>query len=161
MLATCNFAPTCPQLKTMHPSTTGLSPSQFQLQLSIQPDRSSFPCQLVFQHTGTDFSRASKISFLKNNQPSCTPLLFRTASQGTRPTSLLNRSKSVLQKSKGHGFPRKIPVAEGVDHVILCYKYLLSSKPRDFDPFIQFRLEKKYISGPFKSRRGRRTPAKW
>ncbi|OPJ81601.1 hypothetical protein AV530_010012 [Patagioenas fasciata monilis] len=89
MLATCNFAPTCPQLKTMHPSTTGLSPSQ------------------------------------------------------------------------GHGFPRKIPVAEGVDHVILCYKYLLSSKPRDFDPFIQFRLEKKYISGPFKSRRGRRTPAKW
>jgi len=56
------------------------------------------PCQLVFQHMG--MACGFKISLLNNVQPSWTSLPLRTASQGTLSTSLLNRSKSALWKSK-------------------------------------------------------------
>ncbi|KAK4810060.1 hypothetical protein QYF61_007224 [Mycteria americana] len=48
---------------------------------------------------GTACSCAFKASFLKNVQPSWTPLPFRTVSQRTLSTSVLNRPKSALQKS--------------------------------------------------------------
>lgn len=49
---------------------------------------------------GTACSYVFKISFLKTVQPSWTLFPFRTATQGTPPTSLLNNPKSALQKSK-------------------------------------------------------------
>ncbi|KAK4826008.1 hypothetical protein QYF61_003781 [Mycteria americana] len=49
---------------------------------------------------GTANSCIVKIFFLKNVQPSWTPLPFRTASQGTLSTRLLNRPKSAFRKFK-------------------------------------------------------------
>ncbi|KAK4825640.1 hypothetical protein QYF61_001425 [Mycteria americana] len=51
-----------------------------------------------------------KISFLKNVQPSWTPLPFKTACQGTLSASLLNRPKSALWNSKWNllVLPRRI-----------------------------------------------------
>ncbi|KAK4821246.1 hypothetical protein QYF61_016545 [Mycteria americana] len=78
------------------------------LGLAIQPvlyaektsQASLLPRRLVFRHLGTARSCAFRTSSLKNVQPSWTPLPFRAASQGTLSTSLLNRPKSALRKSK-------------------------------------------------------------
>ncbi|KAK4808475.1 hypothetical protein QYF61_005792 [Mycteria americana] len=74
-------------------------PIDFQSSLFIQAGL--LPRQLVFRHLGTACSCAFRTSSLKNVQPSWTPLPFRAASQGTLLTSLLNRPKTALRKSKG------------------------------------------------------------
>ena len=55
---------------------------------------------LILWHRKITCSCAFKTSFLRSSQPSWTPLPFRTESQGTLPTNVLNSSKSALQKSK-------------------------------------------------------------
>lgn len=57
-------------------------------------------CWLIFQHMGTLCSWTFKIFSLKNMQPSWTPLLFRTASQGSLSNMHLNRAKSVFSRSR-------------------------------------------------------------
>ncbi|KAK4826909.1 hypothetical protein QYF61_012501 [Mycteria americana] len=79
------------------PSTSSLSTLG---QSSLFSQAGGLPHQFIFRHMGTACSCTFKISFLKNVQHSWTPLPFRTASQGTLPTRLLNRPKSALQKSK-------------------------------------------------------------
>ncbi|KAK4818987.1 hypothetical protein QYF61_022818 [Mycteria americana] len=76
--------------------------TEVQPKLSVQPGlSSSSPARLSAQGNSLLLhSCAFKISFLKNVQPSWTPLPFRTASQGTVSTSLLKRPKSALRKSK-------------------------------------------------------------
>lgn len=54
------------------------------------------PLWRVFKHMLTPSSHIFKISFLRNVPASYIPLTF----QGTLPTSLLNRPKSVLHKSR-------------------------------------------------------------
>lgn len=53
-----------------------------------------------FYHRGIACSRAFKIFFTRNVQPSWTTLPFRTDSQGILPTNVPSSSKSALWKSK-------------------------------------------------------------
>ncbi|KAK4816686.1 hypothetical protein QYF61_019922 [Mycteria americana] len=69
-------------------------------QSSLLSQAGLLPRRLVFRHLGTARSCAFRTSSLKNVQPSCTPVPIRAASQGTLSTSLLNRPKSALRKSK-------------------------------------------------------------
>ncbi|KAK4819534.1 hypothetical protein QYF61_006027 [Mycteria americana] len=75
------------------------SPGEHCFKSSLFSQASRLPSRFVLRHMGTACSCAFKISFLKNAQPSWTPLPFRTVSQGTLSTSVLNRSKSTLKKS--------------------------------------------------------------
>ncbi|KAK4819036.1 hypothetical protein QYF61_024401 [Mycteria americana] len=75
-------------------------PIDFSSQSSLVSQAGLLPHQLVFRHLGTARSCAFRTSSLKNVQPSWTPLPVRAASQGTLSTSLLNRLKSALWKSK-------------------------------------------------------------
>ncbi|KAK4821777.1 hypothetical protein QYF61_000838 [Mycteria americana] len=73
--------------------------TEFEPELSVS-QAGLLPRRLVFRHLGTARSCAFRTSSLKNVQPSWTPLPIRAASQGTLSTSLLNRLKSALRKSK-------------------------------------------------------------
>ncbi|KAK4807061.1 hypothetical protein QYF61_018402 [Mycteria americana] len=75
-------------------------PIDFSSQSSLVSQAGLLPRRLVFRHLGTACSCAFRTSSLKNVQPSWTPLPIRAASQGTLSTSLLNRPKSALRKSK-------------------------------------------------------------
>ncbi|KAK4830462.1 hypothetical protein QYF61_011186, partial [Mycteria americana] len=77
-------------------------PIDFSSQSSLVSQAGLLPRRLVFRHLGTARSCAFRTSSLKNVQPSWTPLPIRAASQGTLSTSLLNRLKSALRKSKNH-----------------------------------------------------------
>ncbi|KAK4815739.1 hypothetical protein QYF61_006777 [Mycteria americana] len=69
------------------------------LQSSLFSQPTRLPHRFVLGHMGTACSGAFKTAFLKNAQPSWTPLPFRAVSQGTLSTSVLNRPKSAPRNS--------------------------------------------------------------
>lgn len=70
---------------------------EFQPKFSIQPGWWS--SLLIFWHLGMACFSAFKISILNHVQPFWTPLPFRTASQGSFSTSIINRPKPALWES--------------------------------------------------------------
>ena len=91
------LSPSC--LSLLPPDVNSLFLLDTQQNFPVQPRWSSSP-PAHLQHTGTACSCAFKTSFLRSIQPSWTPLPFRTDSQGTLPTSVLNSLKSALRKSR-------------------------------------------------------------
>lgn len=81
----------------LHGPSSTLFFSQCLSKSSLFSHTGLLPCWLIFWHRGTACSCAFKTFFLRNNQPSWTPLHFRTDSQGIFPTSVLNSSKSTLR----------------------------------------------------------------